>query len=150
MGLALSIAQREASLGTEGALIDRASIEAFLREVEARAYRIALVHMRDRDEALDIVQDSMIRLVQRYSGRPSEEWPPLFYRILQNRIRDMQRRRGVRARVLSFFGGTAARSPRSNRSARRSNLKSRKSPGSPNGPFTSWGEKIGRIGGRLA
>ena len=108
MGLALSIAQREASLGREGALISRAEIESFLRDVEARAYRIALVHIRDRDEALDIVQDAMIRLVQRYSNRPSEEWPPLFYRILQNRIRDVQRRRAVRSRVLSFFGGTAS------------------------------------------
>jgi RNA polymerase sigma-70 factor (ECF subfamily) len=104
----LSIAEREASLGTEGALISGAAIEAFLRDVEARAYRIALVHIRDRDEALDIVQDAMIRLVQRYASRPSEEWPPLFYRILQNRIRDMQRRRTVRSRVLSFFGGTAS------------------------------------------
>ncbi|HEX7237366.1 MAG TPA: RNA polymerase sigma factor [Gammaproteobacteria bacterium] len=103
----MSIAQREASLGREGALIG-ALIEAFLREVEARAYRIALVQIRDRHEALDIVQDAMIRLVQRYANRPSEEWPPLFYRILQNRIRDMQRRRAVRSRVLSFFGGTAS------------------------------------------
>jgi RNA polymerase sigma-70 factor (ECF subfamily) len=108
VGLALSIAQREASLGREGALISRAEIEAFLRDVEARAYRIALVHIRDRDEALDIVQDAMIRLVQRYSNRPSDEWAPLFYRILQNRIRDVQRRRAVRSRVLSFFGGTAS------------------------------------------
>jgi len=108
VGLALSIAQREASLGREGALILRAPIEAFLREVEARAYRIALVHIRDRDEALDIVQDAMIRLVNRYAKRPSEEWAPLFYRILQNRIRDIQRRRAVRSRVLSFFGGTAS------------------------------------------
>ena len=107
MGLALSIAQREASLGREGALIG-ALIEAFLRGVEARAYRIALVQIRDRHEALDIVQDAMIRLVQRYASRPSEEWPPLFYRILQNRIRDVQRRRAVRTRVLSFFGGTAS------------------------------------------
>jgi RNA polymerase sigma-70 factor (ECF subfamily) len=76
-----------------------------LRDVEARAYRIALVQIRDRHEALDIVQDAMIRLVQRYANRPSEEWPPLFYRILQNRIRDVQRRRAVRSRVLSFFGG---------------------------------------------
>jgi len=106
--LALSIAQREASLDGEGALILRARIEAFLREVEARAYRIALVHVRDRHEALDIVQDAMIRLVRRYAERPSEEWPPLFYRILQNRIRDIQRRRIVRARVISFFGGTAS------------------------------------------
>jgi RNA polymerase sigma-70 factor (ECF subfamily) len=83
-------------------------MEAFLREVEGRAYRIALVQIRDRDEALDIVQDAMIRLVRRYAGRPCEEWPPLFYRILQNRIRDVQRRRAVPARVMSFFGGTAS------------------------------------------
>jgi RNA polymerase sigma-70 factor (ECF subfamily) len=106
--LALSIAQREASLGREGALDSGAPIEAFLREVEARAYRIALVNIRDRDEALDIVQDAMIRLVGRYANRPSAEWPPLFYRILQNRIRDVQRRRTVRSRVISFFGGTAS------------------------------------------
>ena len=108
MGLALSIAQHEASLEREGALISGALIEAFLRDVEARAYRIALAHIRDRGEALDIVQDAMIRLVRRYADRPSEEWPPLFYRILQNRIRDIQRRRAVCSRVLSFFGGTAS------------------------------------------
>jgi RNA polymerase sigma-70 factor (ECF subfamily) len=104
----LSIARREASLDREEALDSGAEIELFLREVEARAYRIALVNIRDRDEALDIVQDAMIRLVRRYATRPSVEWPPLFYRILQNRIRDIQRRRAVRSRVLSFFGGTAS------------------------------------------
>jgi RNA polymerase sigma-70 factor (ECF subfamily) len=104
----LSIAQREASLGREGALILRAPIEAFLRDVEARAYRIAVLQIRDRGEALDIVQDAMIRLVRRYANRPSEEWQPLFYRILQNRIRDIQRRRAVRSRVLTFFGGTGS------------------------------------------
>src|SRR6187401_2129462 len=83
VGLALSIVHREASLETEGALIG-ALIEAFLLEVEARAYRIALMQIRDRHEALDIVQDVMIRLVQRYVNRPSVEWAPLFYRILQN------------------------------------------------------------------
>jgi RNA polymerase sigma-70 factor (ECF subfamily) len=83
-------------------------MEAFLREVEGRAYRIALVQLRDRDDALDAVQDAMIRLVRRYAGRPREEWAPLLYRILQNRIRDVQRRRTVRSRVMSFFGGAAA------------------------------------------
>jgi RNA polymerase sigma-70 factor (ECF subfamily) len=106
--LALSIARREAGLDREEALDSGAEIDAFLRQVEARAYRIALVNIRDRDEALDIVQDAMIRLVRRYADRPSAEWPPLFYRILQNRIRDIQRRRTVRSRVLSFFGGTAS------------------------------------------
>lgn len=105
--LALSIAEREASLDKDEGLISRAGLEAFLRDVEVRAYRIALLHVRDRGEALDIVQDAMIRLVRRYAHRPSAEWPPLFYRILQNRIRDFQRRRLVRSRVLSFFGGTA-------------------------------------------
>jgi RNA polymerase sigma-70 factor (ECF subfamily) len=107
MGLALSIAQDELSVGLEReeTLESRAAIEAFLREVENRAYRIAVMGVRDRDEAFDIVQDAMIRLVRRYSRRPSDEWRPLFYRILQNRIRDVQRRRKVRSRVLSFFGG---------------------------------------------
>ena len=108
MGLALSITHDGYAKGLRGedTLESRVAIEAFLREVETRAFRIALMNVRDRDEALDIVQDSMIRLVRRYSRRPSEEWRPLFYRILQNRIRDSQRRRTVRRRVLSFFGGT--------------------------------------------
>jgi RNA polymerase sigma-70 factor, ECF subfamily len=108
VGLALSIARHEASLDRSHALDSGAEIEAFLREVEGRAYRIALVNVRDRGEALDIVQDAMIRLVRRYANRPKAEWPPLFYRILQNRIRDIQRRRAVRSRILSFFGGTAS------------------------------------------
>jgi RNA polymerase sigma-70 factor (ECF subfamily) len=108
VGLALSIAGYTASLDREGALDSGAQIEAFLREVEARAYRIAQMSIRDRDEALDIVQEAMIRLVNRYADRPSEEWRPLFYRILKNRIRDVQRRRIVRSRVLSFFGGMSS------------------------------------------
>ena len=107
MGLALSIAHDGIAkdLEREDTLESRVAIEAFLREVETRAFRIAVMNVRDRDEALDIVQDCMIRLVRRYSRRPSDEWRPLFYRILQNRIRDVQRRRSVRSRVLSFFGG---------------------------------------------
>ena len=108
MGLALISAHEETGLDREGALDSGVAIEAFLREVETRAYRIALVNVRDRDEALDIVQDAMIRLVRRYARRPSTEWRPLFYRILQNRIRDVQRRRSVRSRVMSFFGGVAS------------------------------------------
>lgn len=109
MGLALGMArQYSTGLNGEGTLESGVEIEAFLREVETRAYRIALMGVRDRDEAFDIVQDAMIRLVRRYARRPSAEWRPLFYRILQNRIRDAQRRRAVRSRVLSFFGGTGS------------------------------------------
>src|SRR5690606_27565460 len=81
-------------------------MERFLREVGAGAYRIELLGLRDRDDALDAVQDAMLRLVRRYANRPSDEWRALFYRILQNRVRDMQRRRRFRSRVLGFFGGT--------------------------------------------
>jgi RNA polymerase sigma-70 factor (ECF subfamily) len=92
-------------LGREGTLDYGSELDAFLRDVEKRAFRIAVMTMRDADEALDVVQEAMIRLVTRYGRRPSEEWRPLFYRILKNRIHDWHRRRIVRARVLSFFGG---------------------------------------------
>jgi RNA polymerase sigma-70 factor, ECF subfamily len=78
-------------------------MEAFLREVEARAYRLTLMQVRDADDALDIVQEAMIKLVRRYAKRPAADWPPLFYRILQNKTRDWHRRQAVRRRVLGFF-----------------------------------------------
>lgn len=78
-------------------------MDAFLREVEARAYRITVTQVRDADEALDIVQEAMIKLVRRYAGRPSEEWAPLFYRILQNKTRDWHRRQTVKRRMFGFF-----------------------------------------------
>lgn len=95
-----------AHLAREERTLDQgAELEAFLREIESRAFRIAVVTVRDRDEALDVVQDAMISLATRYGRKSSEEWRPLFYRILGNRIRDWHRRRAVRNRVLSLFGG---------------------------------------------
>ncbi|MGH8413515.1 MAG: RNA polymerase sigma factor [Gammaproteobacteria bacterium] len=80
-------------------------MNTFLASVERRAFRIAQMILRNPDDALDAVQDAMLQLARRYAQRPEEEWPPLFYRILQSRIRDCQRRRMVRNRVMSFFGG---------------------------------------------
>lgn len=88
-----------------GFLDTRVNLNAFLSGVERRAFRIAQFALRNPDDALDAVQDAMLQLAKRYAGRPQGEWPPLFYRILQSRIRDCQRRRTVRNRVLSFFGG---------------------------------------------
>jgi len=72
--------------------------------VEARAYRMAQMATGNADEALDIVQEAMLKLVQRYGRRPAEEWGPLFHRILQSRITDWYRRRQVRNRFRVFLG----------------------------------------------
>src|SRR4051812_20611338 len=79
------------------------ALEGFLASVEAKAFRIAQIALRDEDDALDAVQEAMLRLVRSYSGRPEPEWRPLFYRILENCVRDMQRRRSVRGKVLVWY-----------------------------------------------
>ena len=69
----------------------------FLAEVERRAYKQAMFAVRDEETALDIVQDAMLKLTERYSGKPLAELPLLFQRILQNEIRDFYRRSKVRS-----------------------------------------------------
>jgi RNA polymerase sigma-70 factor (ECF subfamily) len=80
-----------------------AALNRFLAGVEARAFRMARIALRHDEDALDAVQDAMLRLAQRYASRDPAEWPALFYRILQNRVRDLQRRRMVRNRVMAML-----------------------------------------------
>lgn len=93
---------REESTG-ETALERERQLNQFLAGVEKRALRIAEIGVRDRDEALDLVQDAMIGLVRSYAARPTDEWAPLFYRILHNGVRDWHRRQKVRRRVMVWF-----------------------------------------------
>jgi RNA polymerase sigma-70 factor, ECF subfamily len=79
------------------------ALNQFLAGVELKAFKIAQTALRHEDDALDAVQDAMLQLARAYSERPAQEWKPLFYRILENRIRDMQRRRTVRGRVISWL-----------------------------------------------
>jgi RNA polymerase sigma-70 factor (ECF subfamily) len=81
------------------------ALDQFLSSVEKRAFKIAQLGLRNDDDALDAVQDAMMKLVQSYSARPVDEWRPLFYRILSNGIRDMQRRRTVRGRIMAWLPG---------------------------------------------
>jgi RNA polymerase sigma-70 factor, ECF subfamily len=79
------------------------ALNQFLAGVELKAFKIAQAALRHEDDALDAVQDAMLQLARAYADRPAEEWKPLFYRILENRIRDVQRRRTVRGRVMAWL-----------------------------------------------
>jgi RNA polymerase sigma-70 factor (ECF subfamily) len=84
-------------LGTE------TELNEFLKSVETRAFRRTVYAVRDEEAALDIVQDSMIRLAQSYVDRPSSEWPMLFQRIMSNATLDWFRRQKVRNAVMQNF-----------------------------------------------
>ncbi|MGE0559651.1 MAG: RNA polymerase sigma factor [Burkholderiales bacterium] len=83
----------------------------FLAEVERRAFKQAVFSVRDEHLALDIVQEAMLKLSEKYAGRPMAELPMLFQRILQNAIRDHFRRQKVRSAWVmplgSLFGPEA-------------------------------------------
>lgn len=78
------------------ALASPAEISKFLAETERRAFKQAMFATRNEDAALDIVQDAMLKLAEKYSDKPPGELPMLFARILQNTIHDHFRRQKVR------------------------------------------------------
>ncbi|MBY4945639.1 RNA polymerase sigma factor [Cupriavidus respiraculi] len=75
----------------------------FLAAVERRAFKQAVFAVRDDEAALDIVQDAMIKLAEKYGDKGAGELPPLFQRILQNTIHDWFRRQKVRNTWVSLF-----------------------------------------------
>lgn len=102
MLLEISQTPSDKALGqTSGGSLLNISIEQFLAQVEKKAYRMAEIATRNQSDALDIVQDAMIKLVEKYSHKPAEEWRPLFYCILQSRITDYFRRRQLQQKI--FF-----------------------------------------------
>jgi RNA polymerase sigma-70 factor (ECF subfamily) len=82
-------------LATEQELTD------FLKSVEKRAFNRSVYHVRDDEAALDIVQDSMMKLAQHYGDKPAAELPMLFQRILSNTTLDWFRRRKTRNALFS-------------------------------------------------
>ena len=80
-----------------------ARMNNFLRGVEQRAFITARLATQNEEEALDIVQDAMCKLAQKYSNHPEAEWGALFHTILHSRINDWHRRQKVRNRWRVFF-----------------------------------------------
>lgn len=89
-------------LATEQELSD------FLKSVEKRAFKRSVYHVRNDEAALDIVQDSMMKLVEHYSHKPIEELPMLFQRILSNTTLDWFRRQKTRHALFSNIGDLEA------------------------------------------
>jgi len=93
---------RASCLGPSALASDK-ELSDFLKSVEKRAFKRAAYAVRDDDAALDIVQDSMIRLAEKYADRPAAELPLLFQRIQSNATMDWFRRQKVRNGVLKNF-----------------------------------------------
>ena len=89
-----------ASTAPAAAAPEAATLEQFLAGIGTRAFRFAELGLRHRDDALDAVQDAMMKMLA-YAERPAAEWTSLFWSILRSRIVDAQRRRTFRSRWLS-------------------------------------------------
>lgn len=79
-------------------------MEQFFKSIERPAFRMALFACHHRDDALDLVQDAMCKFASKYSMKSEAEWKALFYKILQNKIRDDYRSKAVRSRWRIWLG----------------------------------------------
>ena len=66
-------------------------MEEFLKSVEKKAFKMIQIATGQTDDSLDLLQDCMMAFVRKYSDKSKSEWKPLFYRVVQNRIRDWDR-----------------------------------------------------------
>jgi RNA polymerase sigma-70 factor, ECF subfamily len=79
------------------------ALNQFLAERERYAFRMAQLATGHSDDAMDIVQDAMMKLVQKYQARPADEWGPLFHRILQRQITDWHRKQTLNNRLFGWL-----------------------------------------------
>ena len=75
------------------------TMEEFLKDIEKRAFQMAKMSTSRQEDALDIVQEAMFKMVEKYAFKPVQEWKPLFYRILNNKITDHYRRQAVQNKI---------------------------------------------------
>jgi RNA polymerase sigma-70 factor, ECF subfamily len=94
--------------GFTGLVASSQELSDFLAGVERRAFKQTQYAVRDKDAALDIVQEAMMKLAEKYGDRPAAELPLLFTRILQNATHDFFRRQKVRSTWVTLFSALSA------------------------------------------
>ncbi len=82
------------------------ALNRFFAKEEQRAFVMARIALNNPDEALDVVQDSMLKHFKHYASYPETEWGPLFQRVLQNCINDRLRKRSLTSRFFALFHNT--------------------------------------------
>ena len=86
------------NMAVSGGLVLNSSalLDKFLQGVQSRAFRIAQIATGSSEDALDLVQDAMFKLVEKYSERPEPQWENLSVERQQrprrgaNRFQQMQ------------------------------------------------------------
>lgn len=102
MGMFPEATTSNSAASTQGITLRR-QLDAFLQSVERRALTMLELGTRQREDALDLLQDCMLRFVRGYGDRPPAEWAPLFFRVISNSLVDWQRRQAVRRKVLAIW-----------------------------------------------
>lgn len=85
-------------------LASELELSEFLKSVEKRAFKRSVYHVRNEESALDIVQESMMKLAEHYGHKPVEELPMLFHRILSNCTLDWFRRQKTQNALFTNMG----------------------------------------------
>ena len=93
----------ELEMTTEQSFSTRVRIDRFLASVQNSGYRMAHLATSNSDDALDLVQETMLQIVKRYSHLPDDQLKLLFYRILSSKITDWYRKTAFRNKFMAFF-----------------------------------------------
>ena len=103
-------AQSKSSKLRRDSLDNSQALGDFFSSVEKRAFRRAQIATGNADDALDIVQDAMLSLINKYANKEAQDWELLFHKILSNRIMDWHRRTAIRKRFGTWFSSDAEES----------------------------------------
>ena len=70
---------------------------------EKKAFSIAFISLKNHDDALDVVQDVMVKFVEKYKHKKCDTWTSIFYRMIQNRITDFHRKNTQQKKYFKLF-----------------------------------------------